>query len=109
MKVADLFEGVKSGNMSNGYSGHSSHENVKDRDKKFQAMHDALSKTFTSQKLFGKVADQSNMVRDFLDSSHGRHLGDTEKHSGLDSSEFKKEAISRFQAFAKKYRPEDYA
>lgn len=109
MKVSELFEGVKSGNPANGYSGSPAHSNVAERDKKFQAMHDALSKTFTSQKLMAKATDPTAMVRDFMDSSHGRHLADTEKHNGIDSAEFKKEAISRFQAFSKKYRPEDYA
>lgn len=106
MKVSDLFEGIKSGNLSNGYS---AHWEVKDRVKKFESTHAFLMKTFDKEKLFKNSTAPNIMVKDFMDSMHGRHLGDSEKHTGLDSAEFKKEAISRFQAFSKKYRPEDYA
>lgn len=84
---------AKTGNEGRGYHGEWP---SKDAAKKFAAAHRRIKKLMK--------ADDS-VVTHYLDSTHGRHLADTEKDSKDDDEYVSKD----FNKFLKRYNPEHFA
>lgn len=108
--MKDLFEGtndIKSLNKTRGYQGEVGHETA-EGDKKFKAMHAFAKKELGSAMALKDAKNPNIMIRDFLDSNHGRHLADSEKNAGGLNNEFTKELVKSFKKFKPKYNPEDY-
>jgi hypothetical protein len=109
MKIAELLEGtsdIKSNNVGRGYSGE--WKNESEGSKKFKAMHTLAKETLGTAKLLADVKEPNVMIRDFLDSAHGRHLADSEKDSENQPLQLKKELINSFKKFKRSYNPADF-
>lgn len=109
MLIQELLEAAlnsaKSLNKSNGY--HGQWDTEIEGAKRYSAMHSFAKKALGSAMQLTDVKTPNVMVRDFLDSTHGRHLADSEKRS-TDKGELSKELVKSFKSFKQKYKPEQF-
>lgn len=95
---------VKSNNTSRGYHGE---WNRAEAPQRFKAMHARLKKLFGEKRLMADVKNPNITIRDYLDSTNGRHLADVEKNQ-RDDDEFARIAVKTFQTFKRSYDPSQF-
>ena len=95
----DLEEGITTGNEGNGYHGNVEAGSHEERGKKYAAMHSKVKKLVGSAGHLKDAKKPNEMVKHFLDSSHGRHIAD-------DPSD--KNVTGRFSHFKKTYNPKQH-
>ena len=103
MKVYELLEAeeIKSNNVTRGYHGE---WNRREAPEKFKAMHAKLKKLFNEKRLLAGAANVDTMIRDYLDSTNGRHIANAEKNE-QDEDQFNRTVVKTFQSFKRSYDP----
>jgi hypothetical protein len=95
----DIEEAVKTDNEGHGYHGTVKAGSHEERGKKYAEMHAHVKKLVGGAGHLKDARQPNNMVKHFLDSTHGRHIADEPTDSNI---------TSRFKHFKKSYKPVHY-
>lgn len=95
----DLDEAVVTDNEGHGYHGNVQAKDMAERGKKYADMHAHVKKLAHAGGHLKDARQPNNMVKHFLDSTHGRHIADDPSDSNI---------TSRFKHFKKSYKPQHF-
>jgi hypothetical protein len=99
IKEEAIDEAVKTDNEGHGYHGTVKAGSHEERGKKYAEMHAHVKKLVGGAGHLKDARQPNNMVKHFLDSTHGRHVADDPTDSNI---------TSRFKHFKKSYKPVHY-
>jgi hypothetical protein len=102
-----MSEDTKSGNLTYGYHGTINAEDDADRSKKYAAAHSQAKRLLTAHGHLQDARHPNVMVKNFLDSPHGRHIADIHNDKARPDAA-NKEILSRFKHFKKTYDRKDF-